>query len=710
MITIEREGKDCSVDKVNIYDVHDFPYSSFDCRTIVKNKRRSYYEIIATFDIETTSIIYPKDERNDRVKNFGFMYCWQFCLNGVVVMGREWEEYILLTNCIEEQLRKYDESARLVCYVHSLPFEFQFMRNFFNVSEVFAKSKRNVIKCVMNGFIEYRCSYALTNMSLLAFTQKTKGVVHIKESGEEFDYSVRRFSDTVLTTKQLWYCVCDVLGLWEGLQTFLEEDNVATIPLTSTGFVRRDYLEACINDDNHMSMFHKCRLTPHIYGLCKEASRGAISGSNSIYTNTDKMSVNRIISDVRSKDIKSSYPFQMMTKYFPQTPFAITWRTYDSDKFYNTLDNYCCIIIWECTNLRVKNWQAIPYISKSKCRSWGYCRTGNGKVYSASKIEMTCTEIDFKIIENLYDFDKDSVIIHEMYTAGKGMLSRAFRKHLHEMFQIKTDLEEGDVFLYNKFKNKINASFGMLLTDITNPTIKYIPDSTNCWDDSEVLNIQKALAKYYTGKKSFLTYQHGVWVLAHARDELVDGMNIVQSDIVQVDTDSVKHLEDYEEEFNAYNLGIINQAESFDVEPYSYKGSEKHYLGLWENDGYYKRFVTLGAKKYAYDDGEGTDVHITVAGLNKKTAATWLTKNGGLSKFKSGTTVPPKFSGRTTSYYNDIVGIRRQFVDGHEVVYGSNIAVENIVYTFGLTSEWAELVLDGLIDEQEYLEEDGAYE
>lgn len=707
---IERSGKEKNDDSVVIYDKDSFPYGAFDGRTIITGKRRRYYNLISTFDIETTSIIFPKDvrERNDKIKNYGFMYVWQFCIEGIVCIGRTWEEYTEFIHGLCTALG--DSKARLICYVHNLAFEFQFMRNFFSVSEVFAKSERNVIKCVMDGEVEYRCSYALTNMGLAKLTQKTKGVIHKKMDGQDFDYTIRRYPDTPLTDEEYWYCVCDVLGLYEALKSFLEDDTLITIPLTSTGFVRREYMEACRNDEEHMNMFNECRLTPRLYELCKEASRGAISGSNSIFTNTnvELSGYDRIIENVKSKDIKSSYPYQMLTKYFPQTGFSLAWCKYSDEKFRKWLDKYCCLITWECKNLRIKNWMAIPYISKAKCRAAEGCQTGNGKVYSAKHIGMTCTEIDFKIIESLYDFDKDSVIIHEIYTAGRDLLSKPFRSHLSKMFQFKTDLEDGDEYAYNKYKNKINSSFGMMLTDITNPEIDYIADSTEPWVKKQILDIKKSLAKYYTGKKSFLTYQHGVWVLAHARDELVDGMNIVGTDIVQVDTDSVKHVEDYDEDFKAYNQKIIEEADKFDVEPYSYKNGEKHYLGVWEDDGFYKRFATLGAKKYAYDNGDG--VHITVAGLNKKTGGEWLTKNGGIKKFKAGTVIPPPHSGRTCSYYNDEVSVMTRFIDGHEVVYGSNIAVENIAYTFGMTSEWAELVLDGVVDETEYLEEEGAYE
>lgn len=323
---------------------------------------------------------------------------------------------------------------------------------------------------------------------------------------------------------------------------------------------------------------------------------------------------------------------------------------------------------------------------------------------------MCCTEIDFKIIREHYNFR--NVKIHEMWCCQRGTLSKTFREHLIYMFQMKTNLEDGDPFLYMKYKNKINASFGMMLTDILHSEITYNPNSTTMWIEEEIADIEKALKEYYRSYSSFLSYQHGVWILAHARDDLMKGMDIVKYDLVQVDTDSVKTLGDYKEDFNELNKSIIEKAESYDVKPYSMKDGHKHYLGVWEHEGKeneytYKTFKTLGAKKYGYTESNDK-MHITVAGLQKN-ANEWLSAHGGLNAFKNGTIVPPSDSGRTSSLYNDFDRIYTISVNGHEVTLGSNIAVRNINYTFGITSEWLMLILDGIIDKDNTMEFNGAY-
>lgn len=674
--------------QVNIYNYKDFPYYKCSNFSTVETKKKKFVNCVCTFDIETTTML--QEECNIFGHDFGFMYVWQFCIEGLVCCGRTWSEYKIFLNELKSSIAKPD--CQIVVYVHNLSFEFQFMRNFFNVESVFCRKKRDVVTANIEG-LQYRCSLALSNMGLGKFLEKTRGVNFNKFDGKKFDYSKKRYPDTELTEYEWGYSVVDVLGLYEAIKSKLTEDTLCSIPITSTGYVRRDYREVCLNTNGYRRQIINTALDERTYTLCKEASRGAISGSNHIHTD-------EILEEVDSEDIKSSYPYQMCTKYFPMTKFVKMKTDFYTDKMDKLLNNACCLITWTCEDLELKHWEAIPYISKAKCRAIENFKCGNGKVYSAKRIGMTCTEIDFKIIESHYNFKNPKII--ELWVAERGLLPTPFRKHLLDMFQFKTDLEEGDEFDYTKYKNKINASFGMMLTDILHPTIKYIPNSTTPWVEEKITNINAALKKYYYNYGTFLSYQHGVWVLAHGRDSLVEGMDIVGSDIVQTDTDSVKHLGEYRYEFEQINKKIIENAETFDLKPYAYnKKGEKVYLGTWEHEGIdneytYQTFKTLGAKKYAFTDTTG-EFKITVAGLNKKSAAKWLKNNGGLEKFKNGITVPKEYSGRTSSLYVDFSDIKTINIDGHEITLGSNIAIRDINYTLSMTGEWIMMVLDGLV-------------
>lgn len=691
-----------------VYDVSDFPYELFgNIETVVEKKAR-YADVLVSFDIETTTIL------KEVGKDFGFMYVWQMAVGFVdryedyVCMGRTWPEWMEFMIKLQEAVGMYER--RIIVWVHFLGFEFQFFRNFLDIDEIFARKSRKPI-WVRSGNLEFRCSMFLSNMGLAKFTQKTPGVIHVKQDGEEFNYSILRYPDTYLTDKEIYYCVCDVVGLNECIRHYLKEDTLATIPLTSTGFVRRDYRERCLRDSLHMRQFKKNELSKDIYVILKEASRGAISGSSHLWTD-------ETLEDVDSFDIKSSYPYNMMTRYFPNGSWQKADINCDCELFRALLDNYCCVITWSTSNLELKRWSGIPYISKAKCKAIEGGKYGNGKVYGAKLIGMTCTEIDFRIIEE--DYKMGEIHILEMWYCTRKQLSYAFRSHLIEMFQFKTDLEDGDKFLYNKYKNKINASFGMMLTDIVSDEITYDPKrmengKPKIWKAEKPADIDAILKRYYNGHNSFLSYQHGVWVLAHARDCLHDGMKIVGSDLVQVDTDSVKTLGDYKEEFKSLNAKIMDDAERYDIKPYAMKNGEKVYLGIWEHEDdcgsrtkyTYEEFRTLGAKKYCYVNN--SKMGITVAGLSKS-ASKWLYSHGGIEKFTNGTDVPPGLSGRTASTYNDVEFPRLFIINGHEVFMGSNIGVRNVPYTFGITSEWLELIADGKVTIDSQLPGNGAYD
>lgn len=123
-----------------------------------------------------------------------------------------------------------------------------------------------------------------------------------------------------------------------------------------------------------------------------------------------------------------------------------------------------------------------------------------------------------------------------------------------------------------------------MLTDILNPEITYDSTADLPWHEEKVTNIEKGLKRYYFGKNNFLSYQHGVWVTAHARKCLYEGMKIVGNDIVQVDTDSIKTINNYRDKFDALNKKIMEEAETFDVKPYAFKNGHKVYLGVWEHE------------------------------------------------------------------------------------------------------------------------------
>jgi len=110
---------------------------------------------------------------------------------------------------------------------------------------------------------------------------------------------------------------------------------------------------------------------------------------------------------------------------------------------------------------------------------------------------------------------------------------------------------------------------------------------------------------------------------------------------------------------------------------------KRHYLGVYEHDADYKRFCTLGAKKYAYEDEDG--FHITIAGVSKSGAA----EMGCIENFKDGF-VFHNSAGQEAIYNDDWMDEPLE-IDGHTLVVSPNIYLQQGEYTLGLTLEYQRL-------------------
>ena len=181
-------------------------------------------------------------------------------------------------------------------------------------------------------------------------------------------------------------------------------------------------------------------------------------------------------------------------------------------------------------------------------------------------------------------------------------------------------------------------------------------------------------------------YQWGVWTTALARYELEKMIQKVGDEFVYCDTDSVKFF-NTGLDIDNYNSIRKKQSEMNGGVAYDQTG-KKHYLGVWELDGSYDQFVTLGAKKYAYDqDGK---IGITVSGVGKSKGAEELKSKGGLRSFKEGFVFND--GGGTCAKYNDKPEITEYQIEGHLIKITSNCYICENTYTLGITGEYKRIL------------------
>ena len=230
-------------------------------------------------------------------------------------------------------------------------------------------------------------------------------------------------------------------------------------------------------------------------------------------------------------------------------------------------------------------------------------------------------------------------------------------------------------------------------TNFFKRNILYIDDGDELFIESDEMSDEEILEKH--NKKAFLNYAWGIYCTAYARQELESMIDWVLAsstddnpcDVLYCDTDSVKYFGEVDwKEYNKkrYDESIKNGAYAINND------GEIKVLGIVELDGVYKKFKTNGAKKYAYIN-EDDELHITIAGVNKKLGAEELQERGGLEVMDDGFVF--KKGGGTESRYNDedlgLIEIKEGVVD-----ITSNVYIKNSEYTLGSTYDYIELLLN----------------
>lgn len=610
-----------------------------------------YLNVVTAFDIETTVI--KKYEQS-------IMWSWQFQICGVTVIGREWKQF-------QEFIAKLDASipagCRLVCYVHNLSYEWQFIKNLIPVTSVFAMDKRKILRFISDK-IEFRCSYLHSNMSLRQFLKR----MGVKDQKADLDYSKRRYPWTKIDRHDLRYIVNDVKGLVEAIETEMKRDGdtLYTIPLTSTGYARREAKAVLRSSQRWIKPLLPDK---EIFMALRHAFRGGNTHANRhnagvIHTATPE-------EPIHSYDISSSYPSVMITERFPQ-------KFYPADPSMLWLylkHNKALLIHLILHDVKLKNplW-GCPYLSLSRCIRTRGEQLDNGRILLCHDAELYITEVDFNIITSEYDFTYEII---ELWQAQKKRLPKPFRDLLMQQYIDKTQLKGIDDYLYQKIKNRFNSNYGMAVQNPVKPELIF-KDGLIIEDPDA--GFEKAMEEYH--KKGWLPYQWGVWVTAYARAKLEVGLQAIPPEaFLYCDTDSIKYIGNYDYVFDELNKRYLDEDLSA-VDP----EGRRHYLGIFEPDEQYKRFKTLGAKKYAYEDLNG-DLHITVSGVSKIAGAKELKK---LENFKEGFVF--RHIDKLMTKYNDDPEPKRIRIQGHWIDITSNAALLPDTYTLGLSDDYEQLL------------------
>lgn len=252
----------------------------------VKGQKNKYDNTIFTFDIETSSyyildgqqyntinyLDLPKEKQEECIF-MSTMYIWMFGVDDIVYYGRTWHELRLFL----DRLEYYGLGLKKYVYVHNLSFEFEFLNNEFEFSNVFARKSRKVMKCELLDYnLEFRCSYFLTNLKLERLPEIYN--LPVKKLVGNLDYSRIRHFSTNLTDKELEYCENDCLVVYEYIKTELKKyKTIKNIPLTSTGHVRKELKHTLYKNYKYKYKVAKAINTDgHVFNLLSKAFAGRL--------------------------------------------------------------------------------------------------------------------------------------------------------------------------------------------------------------------------------------------------------------------------------------------------------------------------------------------------------------------------------------------------------------------------------------------------
>lgn len=622
------------------------------------NKWCEYCTTIMSFDIEVTST-YIKGEK--RV----IPYIWQIAIQDYVFYGRHFSDIVEMFDVLSA-IFETNEDRRIIVWVHNLPYEFQAIRKYFKWKDVFLLDERKPVRALTDKGIEFRCSYILSGMSLADLSEKGIHKNKVKKLVGDLDYSKVRHEKTPLTDNELQYAINDVLVCVEYITEQVNElydGNITKLPMTKTGAVRQYVRSLTINhQDIHVAkrysdLMSKLTLDTEEYKTLTRAFAGGFTHANPNY-------VGHTLEGVSSADISSSYPAVICTEKYPMSKGMLIKIDGDWEKYIKLAKSG--LMVFDIAMRGVKS--AVNYehiLQYAKCYSVRKCKVDNNRVVEAESLITTMTSVDLEVFLKFYDVE--NMYIADAWYYEADYLPRELVNAVLQLFSDKTTLKDvGQDLLYMLKKANLNSVYGMMVMAVLREVIEYVGDDYV----TRLPELDSAIKEYNNSKTRFLYYPWGVFVTSYARKRLQEFILKIGDDHVYSDTDSDKFLniEEHYVDVEEFNLEIdkkneaVSKALNLELSLFYPKdiNGVVHPLGYLEIEtskyGPYKRFKTLGAKRYLVEEvsKNGSKIKLTCAGVNKIKGAEYISdKEEPFEFFDTGMRIPEGKSGKTTATYID---------------------------------------------------------
>lgn len=634
----------------------NFDYSILDKILTIKRPGRgdkhSYNEIIIAADTETS-----KKRKNDSYIKKGqrkyntypnHIVLWTVTLrcygsNLCTIYGRKPSDMVKFL----ERLHGSMKGERTIIYFHNWPYDYMFLRKFifdrwgFPERFLYIKNHYPLYMEFSNGII-IKDSLALAQRSLAKWSEDLK-VKHAKKTGD-YNYNAIRNQSTFIPAKELTYAEYDTLALAECIDATMQmlHKKIFALPYTATGIVREDVRKEGLKHSGHDDFLRSALTYEQYLKVCK-IYHGGYTHGNRHYIGVIQRG------QIKCYDFASSYPYCMLAYKYPHGKFRPT-NNCDVAKILKYKDKYAFIFKLILIDYSIKSDDVnMPPISLSKCVKVVNPVTDNGRILSAAYLEVYTNEVDLETIEKYSKWSHDAVT--ECEYCIKAYLPRWFTDLVYHYFYLKTTLKTSDDYIaYQLAKAKLNSLYGMCVQHSIMDVIQedYVNGEFNIEDQDE----RAIYEKYLNQKKNVLNYQTGVWVTSYAQRNLFTLCNECTDahDWIYSDTDSGYSIKWKEDAIKKYNNECIRLIALNGYGPVEHEG-RSYNLGVAEHDGdkdTYTEYVTLGAKRYAGRQKKDGQIHITVAGVPKKGAATL---KDDIRNFKRGAIFPGSITGKQTHAY-----------------------------------------------------------
>ena len=661
-----------------------------------KGKNDSWSDAIMMADTETSKKCTEKECENH-------VCAWTlsiraFDMNLVTLHGHDPYEF---TDCLQ-RIRDNIPGDNFILYFHNLPYDWTFLRKF--LMEKFGRPEKQLnVKPHYPLFINFENGLQIRDSLILAQRSLEKWAADMKIEHQKavgfWDYEKIRSQKETFTRQELIYIEHDTLAGVECIEAMCKALNkqVHTLPYTATGIPREEVRKrGKIN--NARQLFNRISITYETYKKLEKVFHGG-------FTHANRHLIGYVIEGkISCFDFASSYPFIMCSEKMPAERF---WRPkprkWSKDYVLQNMDDFAFIFKIKCKDVKLKDPRfPMPAISFSKCIMSVNALEDNGRILKADYLETYVNEIDFQLINSLYDFECE---IEDLQCAVKDYLPKWLTDYVYKRFQLKTQLKGVDPVLYQIEKAKLNSIFGMSAQKCVKEEIMedYASGEYSVKEDFDHV---KAYERYLKNRNTFLPYCIGIWVTSAAQRNLFRlGSCVPDSELwLYSDTDSVYATGFDEEKVEAYNKECKEKLLSRGYGAVLFKDRE-YWLGVAEDDGEYTQFTALHAKCYCNRKltgrGEGfvmaDPLKITVAGVPKKGAKSLENK---IENFREGFLFEGTISGKLqhTHYFIDKI-----YVDKNGNETGDSIELSPCDYVIkGSTDADFDLLLEEEVEMIDY--------